>query len=294
MNVRLIYKKTRPYVLAVFSLFILFLLTPTTSAVTNPDSGSIGLEGTVSAEPPTSAPVITSPSNNQVFTETPITVTGTCEGDVIIHIYKNGVFSGAAECINGSFELQIDLFSGANDLIARAYDALGQSSPDSATVSIEFNDADHDRAHERISLMSNYARRGANPGEELIWPVIISGGIGPYTITVDWGDGSGQQEIDVENPGEVDLIHVYDRAGSYIVVVTAEDQNGDIALLQLVGIANGAIIDTEDEEETEPETIVESVRIPFLITVAVILVLAFTSFWLGKKHGLHILRKKLK
>ncbi len=97
-------------------------------------SGSIGIQGTISTAPPTRGATIAVPSNGAVFTTTPITVSGLCPSSVLVKLFANNVFVGSTFCVNGSYSLQIDLFSGQNDLVARVYDALDQTGPDSNLV----------------------------------------------------------------------------------------------------------------------------------------------------------------
>lgn len=52
--------------------------------------------------------------------------------------------------------------------------------------------------------------------------VTLSGCTGPYTLTVDWGDGSGSTYAE----GDFPVTHEYTAPGSYPVVVTAQDACG--------------------------------------------------------------------
>jgi hypothetical protein len=56
-------------------------------------SGSIGLEGKISAPPPTSSATITFPTNGSTSTEQSVTVTGVCPKGLLVKIFKNNVFS---------------------------------------------------------------------------------------------------------------------------------------------------------------------------------------------------------
>src|SRR4051794_15775617 len=97
---------------------------PASAHAATAKSGSTGLQGTVTAPPPTQAATITIPHSGQAFSSTPITISGLCPNNLLVEIYKNGVFSGATNCANGSFSLQIDLFDGQNDLVAKVFDNL--------------------------------------------------------------------------------------------------------------------------------------------------------------------------
>src|SRR5437870_5805837 len=81
-------------------------------AVTNPQSGSVGLEGTIPSPPPTRGATITVPSNGQSFSQLPITVRGLCPDNLLVKLFKNNVFGGSAQCTNGSYSIITDLFSG--------------------------------------------------------------------------------------------------------------------------------------------------------------------------------------
>src|SRR5665213_999026 len=167
----------------------LLVFAPPVMAVTT-KSGSIGIQGTIPSPPPARGATIVVPSNGDVFTNVPITVSGLCPTGLLVKIFDNNVFVGSTVCVNGSYSLQIDLFSGRNDLVARVYDALDQAGPDSNTVTVTFNDAQFLQFGTHVSLTSDFAERGAPPGQKLDWPVILSGGTAPYAVSVDWGDGT--------------------------------------------------------------------------------------------------------
>lgn len=265
---------------------------PVTAAVENPQSGSVGIEGKIPSQPPQVPATITTPTNGQSFTQTPITVGGLCTKGLLVKMFANNVFVGSVQCENGSYSMQVDLFSGRNDLVARIFDAFDQAGPDSNVVTVTFNDAQFNPfGASLLSLTSNYAQRGANPGQALVWPIILSGGTGPYAISVDWGDNRAPDLMSVEFTGTVDLKHVYDNAGVYKVVVKATDKNGLSAYLQLVAIANGAITSSAPAESEKG-----SGNIParvLWVPAAACVPLIFISFWLGRRYELASLRKHL-
>ncbi len=253
-------------------------------------SGSIGIEGTVPGDPPTQGAVISFPTNGQTFSQTPITVRGICPDGLLIKLFKNNVFGGSVDCANGSFSIVTDLFDGQNDLVARVYDALDQAGPDSPTVTVTFDDP-RTVPGPRVSLSSNYAKRGADPGQTLTWPIILSGGTGPYAISVDWGDGSEASLISQPFPGSFDLEHVYEAAGVYNIIIKATDVDGFTAYLQVVGVGNGPLGQTGDTADADAQTIVRTVIIwqPLVLFV----ILLFLAFWLGRRHSLYALRRQL-
>jgi hypothetical protein len=239
---------------------------------------------------------VVTPSNGQVFTDTPITVSGLCKSGLLVKIFSNNVFVGAVTCKNGSYSIKVDLFSGRNEVIARVYDALDQAGPDSNVVSVTFNDAQYAQFGTRTILSSNYARRGANPGVKLDWPVILSGGSGPYAITVDWGDTTEESLLSLSFPGEFVISHTYSVAGVYNVVIKATDNNGSSAYLQLVGIANGeAGTSINTGGVTTPVVSSRGNWISRLgwWLLAIMLILMVVVFWLGRRHELYVVRKRI-
>lgn len=212
----------------------------------------------------------------------------------MVKLFSNNVFVGAVTCTNGSYSLQIDLFSGQNDLVARVFDDLDQPGPDSNTVTVTFNDASLGAFDSRVSLTSAFAKKGANPGETLNWAVILSGGVGPYAMSFDWGDGKPVVLRSVLFTGTVDFDHVYDSAGIYRVIVKVTDSKGSTAYLQLIGVGNGSVASTGTKTKdgaASTTTITETKYsiVPSLIAIPLIL----ASFWLGRKYELQTLRRRI-
>lgn len=281
-----------PCLLSTFTVFN--LITSTVPAVhAAQESGSVGIEGRISSPPPSQAATISIPTNGQSFTELPITVSGLCQGDVLVKLFKNNVFAGSAQCTSGSYSLITDLFSGQNDLVARVFDALDQAGPDSNVVTVSFNDPRQGTAS-RVSLISNFAKRGANPGQLLTWPITLAGGTGPYAISIDWGDGKTPDLISQAFPGTLTIQHTYDNPGIYNIIVKATDKDGGTAFLQLVGVANGPLSqsNTGAADDSTKETVVPEPRILWQPAALMVPLVLFT-FWLGRKYQLRVIRRKI-
>jgi hypothetical protein len=286
---------TAKTVLALISSAILLFVAAISAQaqVQNPQNGGVGVQGTISSPPPTTSPTISTPNNGASFTNLPVTVRGICTNGLLVKVFKNNVFSGSAICAGGSYSIDIDLFSSKNDLVARHYDALDQGGPDSNVVSVTFNDnAARPDIAARVSLTSNYARRGANPKELLTWPLVISGGTGPYAVSIDWGDSSQTGIQTVTTPGEFTIKHTYESAGVYRILVKASDKNGAIAYLQLVGVGNGEVAQGAAAGSTDNNNGTGKTVILWQ-PAAIALPLILTTFWLGKKYELHRIKKRI-
>lgn len=276
---------------AAIATLLSLLIVGTAQAAT--EQGSVGLEGRISSPPPTQAATISIPRSGQSFNTLPVTVSGICPNGVLVKLFKNNVFAGSAQCNNGSFSLIIDLFDGQNELVARVYDALDQAGPDSNVVAVSFN-ADKPSFVSRVSLSSAIAKKGANPGQTLVWPISVSDGEGPYAISVDWGDGKTPDLISRQFPGNFDIQHVYDNSGVYNIIIKATDKNGGVAYLQLVGVANGALSQENDtSKKDDTAATVETKEKILWWPAAVFIPFIMSTFWLGKRHELHVLKKKI-
>lgn len=271
------------------ALLFMVVLSPAVRAVTQ-QSGSTGVSGTVPGPPPSQAATIDIPRGGQTFGTLPITVSGFCPANTLVEIYKNGVFAGSAQCNGTSYSLQIDLFDGRNDLVAKDFDSLNQEGPDSSTVTVNFSSA-IPVPGSRITLTTEFAKRGADPGAILNWPVTLSGGTGPYAFSIDWGDKSSPDLLSQPSPGNVTLSHTYAQAGVYKVTVKATDVNGNSAFLQLVAIANGPI---QQAGTNNKNSIITTQQTKVLLwPIIVLFVLLISSFWLGRRHQLEAIRNRL-
>jgi hypothetical protein len=220
-------------------------------------------------------------------------VAGLCTNGLLVKIFANNVFVGAAQCINGSYSLQITLFDGANELVARQFDALDQPGPDSGKVTVTYNNSKFaGGAGQQFFISSLYALRGANPGEQLNWPLTINGGNAPFAVSVDWGDGKSATLYSEPTGGPITVSHTYATAGSYVVIVKGTDKDGQTAFLQLVAQANGAVTQSTTKTGSTGGAVITIVKVLW-IPAALCIPLIFLSFWLGRRYELAALRRHL-
>jgi len=125
----------------------------------------------------------------------------------------------------------------------------------------------------------------------LSWPITISGGAGPYAISVDWGDKTNPDLISRVAPGEFNLDHVYKQAGVYNVIIKATDSKGTAAFLQVVGVGNGPIQQSAGNTNTN-QVITQTKIIWWPLIIALILIIV--SFWLGKRQQIEQIRIRLR
>lgn len=258
-----------------------------------PKPGSYGIEATKKQPPPTQGATITTPGNGASFTTSPTTVNGICPNGLLVQVYNNGVMVGSVMCANGSFSVQVSLFSGTNELSALVYDELEQPGPPSNTVTVTYSDTRFTAFGALVTLTSSYGRRSAPAGQALTWPLQLSGGSGPYAFSIDWGDGSKPELKSQALAGIVNISHVYKKAGIYKINITVTDANGVSAFLQLVAVASGQVDGTGTAAPADQSgQVLTKTEIMWLPT-AVSLAMLIPAFWLGRKSQLVSLRNKM-
>ena len=274
------------------ALFVFVRPTAAINALPTPDPkpGSYGLEATKTQAPPTVAATITTPGNGASFSTSPITVNGICPNDLLVEVYNNNVMVGAVMCVNGSFSVQVSLFSGTNELTAIVYDSLEQPGPVSNTITVNYTNTNFSAFGALITLTSSYGRRSAAAGTELGWPLQLSGGTGPYAFSLDWGDGTATELKSQSLAGLVNIAHTYKKAGIYQANIKVTDANGVSAFLQVIAVSNGQVDATGEAADTTGNTSrVEVLWIPAVVA----LVLLLPAYWLGRRSEVVSIRNKM-
>lgn len=278
-------------------LFSVILSGPTIQAITplptpEPIPGSYGLAATKTQAPPTQAPTITTPGNGSSFATSPITVSGICPNELLVQVYNNGVMAGSVMCTNGSFSIQIGLFAGLNELTAIGYDSLEQAGPTSNAVSVNYTDTSFKAFGQLITLTSQYGRRSAPVNNELVWPLQLTGGNGPYAFSIDWGDGGQSQLMSSPVAGAISMAHTYKNAGIYQANIRVTDVNGVSAFLQVVAVASGKpteLAGAAANGDITPSVATNVLWGPAAAGVALLI----PAFWLGRRSQLVSLHSKM-
>lgn len=282
--------------------FMMFCASTASASITPipdpaPSADSYGIEAEKPQPPPTTTATISTPNNGASYTTSPVTITGICTTGLLVQVYDNGVLAGAANCTTGSFSLQITLYTGQNSIDTIQYDDLSQASPTGNSITINYNNASFTAFGTLVTLTSNYGRREADPGDTLTWPLLLSGGNGPYAFSVNWGDGSSPQLFSQTQTGTVNISHAYNQSGIYNVTVRVADVNGVSAYLQLVAVANGKPSGTGagsgTSSSSKNSTSASEPAKVMWAPAAVCIVLLIPTYWLGRRSELVSLHRKL-
>ncbi len=211
----------------------------------------IVISAKISAQIPTQAAVITSPTDGAVFTSPLATIVGTCNTlsqSIIISIYSDVGFVGSTSCSpSGTFTIPITLQQGTNRLVAKSVNITGDYGPDSIPVTVTYippatglpsSVPDGISAPGKttpgqaggndvvgLKMLSKYSYVTYGPNKDAEWVGMFEGGVSPYTVTIDWGDGIVTSKRGVKTE-EIHMSHVYADFHTYFITVTVTDTDG--------------------------------------------------------------------
>jgi hypothetical protein len=274
---------------------------------------TITVSARIPAPPLTTPATIDNPSDGQEFTSSPITVSGTCPDDSYVKLYRNGMFSGVAVCVNQTYSIQTDLFVGTNTLLVQDYNITDDPGPTTPTINVIYNPPvgsdDEDNSGttggQYIPPSSNDTSDSSNGGPLLLWSdyrfaVVTTDdtftwklrfqfGMPPFVTHVDWGDNS-MSDLSVLDHNQFTIKHHYDQTGYYTILVTGRDAKGREAHLQLAALikkpgALGTINSILSGGNSSQSGGANSFRWLLVAWPAyAVIALMIVSFWLGERR----------
>jgi hypothetical protein len=175
-------------------------------------------------------PEITSPRNNQRFSEAELTVKGIALANSQIELWDGGSVAASAFVNHlGEWQLNIRLSEPKHELKARA--CVGAvCSGFSETVTVFYDSADPSTSDGELFLrLGDYRYHDQPVNKPLSLEVIFGGGKTPYVLLVDWGDSSTER-LTSEDGSRQQLEHRYRQSGQYNGIVTLRDESGAVRL----------------------------------------------------------------
>ena len=118
-----------------FLLLGLFIIVPKSHA----QSLDLTVTAKVDAPLPTSPAIITSPMEQEHFTNPAIIVSGTCGDGAYVVIERNSTQAGMTMCNSGSFSLPLSLTPGSNQLQARVYNTTDNEGPVGPAITVYYD-----------------------------------------------------------------------------------------------------------------------------------------------------------
>lgn len=280
------------------------ILLVSNSAKADQQIGSVQLSGVVKDKPPETAAKITYPATESGTKDSRIEVRGTCEPDTYIEIYRKKVFAGMTKCsASGDFAITISLVRDKNVLIAKTRDAIGQYGPDSSPVIVYFNPVNQ---FQQMIIYTEPIQKAIFAGQTLTLDYRVESSEPPYTIAIEWGDGTPATLVKHDKEGDYSASHIYDTAGQRTVNISGIGANGSTAFIQTIVVvypANTSAGTTSSSNCSESSganfsnycfpTNSTLVKITEMLWPAIIVASLMTiSFWVGEKLMIHQLRLK--
>jgi hypothetical protein len=139
-----------------------------------------------------------------------------------------------------------------------------------------------------LVLASDYQYKVHKAGEVFRWEVGVNGGVPPYHVTVDWGDGS-QQEMTHPDQSVLQIAHNYAAPKDYAILVTVTDSKGATATLQWVAVVKDSIAYAAylSTHRGTFASLLAGIRqwlwVVWPVYIAVVLMVL--SYWIGEREG---------
>ena len=250
---------------------------------------------------------ITYPIDSATLTNTPVTVTGLCPNGSYVKLSDNGTFVGVAWCtVDGAFQIETDLFLGANTLLASDYNNTDQPGPVTPSITVTYKPTGSSKSSSSRSttakvappllLTSDFHYQAFLVGNDFSWPIGIEGGVVPYTVRVDWGD-SQTSTTSYKRATVFQISHIYKAQGYYVIKIYATDEAGNNRLLQVAALIKlpGAVgVFAPTNGSTGSGAAQQNGFLNFLSNTQdwlwllwpsfIIVLLMLLSFWLGERQ----------
>jgi hypothetical protein len=263
---------------------------------------------------PTQAAVFDPGFDGSTIDHALVTLTGTCQFQnptAAVVIMRGSDTLGSTAC-SGTFSIQVTLAEGDNILVARTVNPSMLYGPDSNPITVTVHlpptitptpatptPTSPPSTAEEVTATTDSGAAGqltANPTDpfsvltdsnDVTIRIRVSGGTTPYTININWGDGSVESHVASE-PGEYSFTHTYDKTGSYKVRGSVRDVLGTETLFEYA-VVSGKKLPNGGSAHTNKNLASDSFfdRLsPYLLPLLILLLLA-ALIGFGYYLGLH-------
>lgn len=279
-----------------------------TNRIANADD--LLVTATVPAPIPVGAPAFTTPADNTETDKPTVNFAGTCPiiaPAVIITLYEGSTLLGSGICENdGTFAVTASLTPGAHTIVATVVTITGDNGETSDPLHITYIPPPTP-ATPSIPTTSSPRTGANNPGGGNIAPLDIigekpfitfrsnlkaewrgrfAGGIPPYAVTINWGDGKSDTYKVSGNDLQV-FTHQYRQNRLYAFSVTVQDNGGLSLKRNYVAMRNGGV-PTGAYTQNNFASFIDSTYIdPYIAWIAIYLCLLMTMLMMWRYEHIH-------
>jgi hypothetical protein len=272
----------------------------------------------VPAPLPDGPAVITSPTDSGTTTQATTVIHGNCpviDPPIIVVLYEGTNVIGSQQCAgDGTFAIPVSLNPGSHTIITQVMNFTGQNGAAGTPVVITYtptaaqnaptatgsnaqssSPADDQDAGSHIgtgasvypTITTDNPFLIFGPDKDAIWTGDIQGGTAPYTVTINWGDGTIQKIHNVSE-GLFRAHHHYTVMKTYSVRMEVRDVKG-----RVLGVTITAISPAQFSAYPAPSIIGSTnlSRTWLLYGLYILTVVALTMFW--HRERLHYAQQRV-
>lgn len=263
----------------------------------------------VAAPIPTIAAEITSPTQQSTTESANIVISGICPiitPAIIVELYNNNELIGSAGCsASGEFSGTFSLVVGTNNLIPKILTITNDPGPIGTAKTVYYkppvitvpavpspsNSGNTQSGPNQIETVGNLLIKTETPflvfknNQSFVWKVTITGGVSPYTILVDWGDGT-KNTYSASSSGQQSLEHIFAKNKNTLVRISVKDATGTEVYTTVAGVTFQQTI-TPIVSGASASAITSGLPLATMWLLYGVSVCMIIGFWLGTKSYHH-------
>ena len=212
------------------------------------------VSASVQAPIPTVPAKITSPDDQFTTTSANIVISGTCPiimPAIVVEIFRNDTFIGSAGCsAMGEFSGTFNVGYGSNILVPKIITITNDYGPEGTPITVIYPApivpvvsttkkaivlSKESATPPAFQVLSSTPFLVFKQNESFVWKVDVRGGVSPYSILVDWGDGT-KTTYAASSSGEQKLEHIFKKNQNTVVRVSVKDALGKEVYTTVAGV----------------------------------------------------------
>jgi PKD repeat protein len=138
-----------------------------------------------------------------------------------------------------------------------------------------------------LLINADYNYQAGRTKQTFNFNLALGGGVPPYEVHVDWGDGKTSHIVRTEDT-TFTITHTYDEPKEYVVLVTVTDAKGIVSTMQLLAVTNdpnitGAAAVGSDNVIT---ALIANLKewLWVIGPIYIVIILMVFSYWIGEQQ----------